>query len=242
MENRRKFESMAKLSKRSQIEQIQERDSSLSSLGSLPEVHSVASHFDNDNASRSRLQTHTDGSSSQHNNTSRVVESKKSDKRPRRMCPHCKKTFSNAWSVRKHIEVGVSSNEVLVHICTYCFWESQNWLFCYHIRSPRSRFMTEQESTIVINARSKIDRRPHSLAMTELSTEHAQRVKRSFSILTNISNFVQRENSKIKFWYIHNVLININNTGMWRWQLEMSNQGNGQLRALCLNSILPPTS
>lgn len=105
MDNRRKFGSLAKLSKHSQIEQTHEGDSSLSSLGSLPEVQSVASLFVNDNASRSRLTTHEKGSSSQHQNVQLVRELRKSDKRPRRICPHCRKTFSNAWSVSKHIEV-----------------------------------------------------------------------------------------------------------------------------------------
>lgn len=91
--------------KHSRNEQLQEGDSSLSSLGSLPEVQSVASQFVNDCPSRARLTTHDVGSSSQHQKINRVTDSRKTDKRPRRTCPHCRKSFSNAWSVSKHIEV-----------------------------------------------------------------------------------------------------------------------------------------
>lgn len=105
MADQKNFRSRQKVSKHQRNEHGQEGDSSLSSLGSLPEVQSVASHFGNDSPSRARITTHNVGSSAQHQTLSRASDSRKIDKRPRRTCPHCRKSFSNAWSVSKHIEV-----------------------------------------------------------------------------------------------------------------------------------------
>lgn len=103
-------------------------NSSLSSLGSLPEATSVVLQFNDDLPSQRRLTTHlgnagshTSSHSHSHSHSHSQTLSRLKDSRSRvsaasssahhssssssKTCPHCNKSFANAFAVPKHIAV-----------------------------------------------------------------------------------------------------------------------------------------
>lgn len=153
MEHGRRDGRHRKHSSRKQEKKAQDDDnSSLSSLGSLPEATSVVLQFNDDLPSQRRLTTHLGNTSSHtsshsqshqtHSQTfsrlkesrSRLTSSSSSSQHASssssKICPHCKKSFANAFAVPKHIAV--------CSIAQFSYGNSEAWL----TRTAVSRMVT----------------------------------------------------------------------------------------------------